>query len=249
MNTEQHTIGGIEVEVCWKGIKNLHVGVYPPDGRVRVAAPMTISLDAIRLAVLTRMAWVKRKQAQFQGQERQSPRRLVSGETHFVFGKACRLSLVEWQKRTHKIDREGIDRLRFCVPETATFSNRQRWFSAWQKEELRRVAAPRLEYWACRLSVAPTMWGTRPMRTKWGSCNPDKGTVWLNTELFAKPLLEIDYVILHELAHFISPRHDKNFLDVLDRHLPTWRQIRSDLNSRPLPAWPEDATKRLRPTA
>lgn len=237
MNTELHQIGGLDVEIVRKQIKNLHIGCYPPDGRVRVAAPTHVSEDAIRLAVLTRMPWISRKRAQFQGQERQSPRRFISGETHFLFGRPLRLDVVEWDKKVHRIARQGSERLMFQVPEASDQDEMRRWMANWLKSQLRKFAEPRMTSWAARIGVQPAKWGIRPMKTKWGSCNSTKSIVWLNTELAKKPEHMIEYVMAHELAHLVSPRHDEEFIAVLDRHVPRWRRIRQELNELPLPAW------------
>lgn len=237
MNTELHQIGGLDVEIVRKKIKNLHIGCYPPDGRVRVAAPDHISAEAIRLAVLTKMSWIRRKQAQFIAQERQSPRRFVSGETHFLFGRPLRLEVLEWEKKIHRISRQGSDRLLLKAPIGSNHEQMRRAMNAWQKAELKRFAEPRVSSWARRLDVQPARWGVRPMKTKWGSCNSDKAILWLNLELVKKSERAIDYVVLHELAHLISPRHDERFVAVLDREMPTWRQRQRELNALPLAAW------------
>lgn len=237
MNTEHAQIGGIEVEIVRKKIKNLHIGCYPPEGRVRVAAPCHVSDDAIRLAVLNRMQWIRRKQTQFANQERQGPRRYVSGETHFLFGRALRLEVLDWDKRVHRISRQGSEKLLLKVPAGSDQLQLRKWMAVWQKNELRRFAQPRVMFWTERLGVQPAKWGIRPMKTKWGSCNPDKSIIWLNLELAKKPERMIDYVILHELAHLVSPRHDDRFTAVLDRLLPRWRNIRRELNALPLAAW------------
>ena len=239
MNIETHIIGGASVEVHRKQIKNLHVGVYPPNGHVRVAAPLALSSDAIMTAVLIKMPWIKRKQAQFLGQERQTVRRYVSGETHYVFGRAMRLEVDEWDKRTQKIQIVANDRLSLRIPRGSEVEERQKWIESWRKTQLRSVAAPRVSIWSSRLSVTPQKWGIRRMRTKWGSCNPDKRIIWLNSELSKTSPAAIDYVVLHELAHLISTRHDGEFLSVLDVHLPKWRSIRAELNTQPLAAWTE----------
>ena len=239
MSTERAQIGGFDVEIVRKKIKNLHVGCYPPEGRVRVAAPEHVSADAIRLAVLTRMSWIKRKQAQFTGQDRQSPRRFVSGETHFLFGRQLRLEVLEWEKKVHRISRQGSKCLLMKVPVGSDQDQMSRWMAAWLKTELRKRSQPRVASWADRLGVQPAKWGIRPMRTKWGSCNPDKAIVWLNLELAKKPDRMINYVILHELAHLVSPRHDEQFTAVLDLHMPRWRNVRQELNALPLAAWRE----------
>ncbi|TQI75334.1 hypothetical protein FHT98_3115 [Bosea sp. AK1] len=248
MNIEHHTIGRLDVEVHWKGIKNLHVGVYPPDGRVRVAAPMAVSLGAIKLAVLTRMAWVRRQQAKFAAQERQSVRHYQSGETHFLWGRPLRLDVVEWDKAIYRISVQRSERLCFQVPCESSSGQRAAWMGNWRRSQLRKVAAPKVAKWSEILGVTPRKWGIREMRTKWGSCNSRKSIVWLNSELSKKPVRSVDYVILHELAHLISERHDDRFLAVLDEHMPRWKSIRAELNALPLAAWESLATNAARPT-
>lgn len=237
MSIETLEVGDISVAIHRKDIKNLHIGVYPPRGHVRVAAPVSISSDAIRVAVLEKMSWIRRKQNGFQNQERQSPRRNVSGETHYLFGRPLRLSVVAWSKNSHKIQRRGNDQLELVVPHDSTADARERWMQNWYRLQLRRAAEPRIAHWAERLDVSPKSWGIRVMKTKWGSCNPEKKTIWLNAELSRKPTRAIDYVILHELAHLVSPTHDEIFLEVLDGNMPSWRQVRSELNALPLSAW------------
>jgi predicted metal-dependent hydrolase len=239
MSIEDLTIGGTHVEVHRKDIKNLHVGVYPPDGRVRVAAPNSISTDAIRTAVLTRMDWIRRRQSRFQTQERQSVRQYVSGETHYVFGRPLRLTVTEWDKKAHRISLEGRDRLRLSVPYGSTHEERRSWIKNWRRVQLREMAGPKVETWSSILKVAPTFWGIREMKTKWGSCNPKTARVWLNLELSKKPIEAVDYIVLHELTHLISQQHDKRFITIMDVHMPLWRQIRSELNALPLSSWSE----------
>lgn len=236
MNTETLEISGLAVTVLRKSIKNLHVGVYPPDGHVRVAAPASISLDAIRVAIATKMPWIKRKQQEFTGQPRQTVRHYISGETHFVFGQPRRLSVDETIQKRHKIELQGNDRILLQVPAGSSTTQRRNWMESWYRTELRRIARPRIQKWSNRLSIDQPYWGIRRMKTKWGSCNPTGNRIWLNFELSKKPLLTVDYVILHELAHFISPRHDKKFIHTLDMNMPAWRQVRADLNAFPLAA-------------
>ncbi|MGY6410823.1 MAG: M48 family metallopeptidase [Alkalilacustris sp.] len=227
-------IADLSVELVRKPIKNLHIGVYPPAGRVRVAAPPAISEDAVRVAVLTRLAWIKKKQREFAGQARQTERRYVSGETHFVFGKPLRLLVQSVTRNRCAIQLDASDRLTMTVPAGATVEQKARWMSEWYRAQLRDRATPRVSKWSERLGVADPRWGIKLMRTKWGSCNPGKRLVWLNLDLAKKPIAALDYVILHELAHFVSPRHDDVFVSVLDKNMPGWRQIRADLNALPL---------------
>ncbi len=183
------------------------------------------------------MSWIRRKQAQFLSQPRQPVRKYVSGETHFYFGRPLRLEVEEWDKQVHRIVRSGSDRLIFKVPSETDALQRERWLASWMKKRLRDWALPRFDAWAARLGARPDWWGIRPMKTKWGSCNAEKRIIWLNSSLVKKPEGMIDYVILHELAHLISPWHDERFTAVLDREMPRWRNVRKELNALPLEAW------------
>lgn len=235
MNTELIEVAGLSVELVRKPIKNLHIGVYPPTGRVRVAAPPAMSEDAVRIAVVTRLGWIKKKQREFEGQARQPARRYVSGETHFVFGKPLRLSVQPTNTNRCSIQPDASDRLTMTVPVGSNLDQKAHWMQMLYRSQLREKAVPRVAKWAERVGVASPRWGIRMMKTKWGSCNPDKGLVWLNLELAKKPLVALDYVILHEMAHFVSPLHDEIFLNTLDRNMPSLRQVRADLNALPLP--------------
>lgn len=219
-----------------KPIKNLHIGVYPPAGRVRVAAPSAISEDAVRVAVVTRLSWIKMQQRAFEAQARQSERNYISGETHFVFGKPLRLLVQPSARRGCLIQPDASDRLTMIVPEGSTAAQKAYWLSAWYRGQLKARAAPRISKWSERLTVSEPRWGVKLMRTKWGSCNPDKRSIWINLDLAKKSLVALDYVILHEMAHFVSSRHDEIFVEVLDRNMPGWRQVRADLNALPLSA-------------
>lgn len=234
MSTELLEIAGLSVELIRKPIKNLHIGVYPPNGRVRVAAPPAISEDAIRVAVVTRLGWIKKKQREFEGQARQTERQYVSGETHFFFGRPLRLMVKTSATRRGSIQPEGSDRLIMTVPEEATSQQKALWFKDWSRTQLRDRASPRVAKWAERLGVPTPRWGIKRMRTKWGSCNPEKGLIWLNLDLAQKPLQSLDYVVLHELAHLLAPCHDDVFVGIMDRNMPGWRQVRADLNALPL---------------
>jgi hypothetical protein len=236
MSIETIEISGTEVELHRKGIKNLHIGVYPPGGRVRVAAPMSVSDDAVKVAVLTKLDWIRRRQVKFQAQQRQSERHYVTGETHFHFGRAFRLDVISTEKRRYSIAIVGANRMTFTAPQSADTERKRKWMQNWHRSQLRGFVKTRIGHWADLLKVEPETWGIRTMRTKWGSCNPDRKSIWLNAELAHKPRRAIDYVILHELAHLISPTHDTAFINLLDQHMPNWRLVRAELNALPLSA-------------
>nr|WP_111301135.1 YgjP-like metallopeptidase domain-containing protein [Paracoccus saliphilus] len=165
-NTKLLEIAGLSVELVRKPIKNLHIGVYPPSGRVRVAAPPALSEDAVHVAVVTRLGWIRKKQREFEDQARQTERLYVSGETHFVFGKPLRLLVQTSGKNRCVIEYSASDRLMMSVPEGTTAEQKGRWMSAWHRERLREHATPRVARWSERLVVPQPKWGIRAMRTK-----------------------------------------------------------------------------------
>lgn len=155
---------------------------------------------------MTRLGWIRKKQREFEGQARETKGLFVSGETHFVFGKPLRL-LVQTSRGNRCLIQQGAaDRLVMSVPEGSATDRKARWISAWYRAQLREHATPKIVKWSEHLGVPKPKWGSRAMRTKWGSCNPDLGIVWLNLDLAKKPLMALEHVTLHEMAHFVSPR-------------------------------------------
>lgn len=235
MSTEAHrlSVGGLRIEVIRKPIKNLHVGVYPPHGRVRVAAPLAVSDDAVRLAVVTRLPWIKRQRARFAGQPRQSERAYVSGETHYFMGRPYRLRLIEGAPagRVHVRSSKALDLLVRTGSDRAT---RERVFLGWYREELRSLATPMIEKWAAKLALPLPIYGIKRMKTKWGACNVEARRIWLNLELIKKAPQSLEYVVAHELVHFLERQHSERFVALMDGALPNWRLLRDELNAEPL---------------
>lgn len=232
-NATSMTVSGLHVSVVRKPIKNLHLGVYPPDGRVRVAAPMAISDAAVRVAVIGRLRWIKQKQAGFDGQSRESPREMTSGESHYYRGRRYRLQVVATDGPP-RVEVRGHQSLVLHVRAGATAEDRERLLQGWYRDRLREITSRLLARWQEKLGVEVAAWGIKRMKTKWGSCNPKAGRVWLNLELIKKPPACLEYVLVHELTHLMVAKHDDRFLRLMDRHLPSWRRRRAELNATPL---------------
>lgn len=235
MSTESRTItvSNIEISIIRKAIKNLHLGVYPPTGRVRVAAPLAVSDEAVRLAVIEKLGWIKRQRAMFEAQSRQTERQMVSGETHYVEGRRYRLDVIEHEKRPLlRIQRNNILELR-VKPDTSR-DKREALLYRWYRRRLEERIPELITKWEEALNVEVVDWRIRKMKTKWGSCSPSAQRIWLNIELAKKPPLCLDYVVLHEMAHLIVRYHNDDFTALLERHMPLWRQYRDELNQAPL---------------
>lgn len=222
-------ISGIPIEFVKKDIKNLHVGVYPPSGRVRVAAPLTMSDEAIRIAVIERLSWIKRQIANFQSHHREPQREMASGESHYFLGHRYRLDVVE-QGKLRKVEVRGKTILTLYSKPGDTVVQMEKTLLQWYREQLDQIVPPMLEKWQNILGVKASQWSVKRMKTKWGSCNPTDRHIWLNLELAKHPPHLIEYVVVHELAHLAKPNHGKTFEQSMDLALPNWRSLREELN-------------------
>jgi predicted metal-dependent hydrolase len=232
--TEQLDIEVInqKVDVVFKDIKNLHLAVYPPNGRVRVAAPLRLDVEAIRLAVISRLGWIRRQQARFQVQERQSEREFVTGETHYFRGRRYRLRVLE--SNDQLIRRSGNTTLELRVRKGASRERRERIVSGWYRRELSLLLPPLVEKWREVIGVEPSVVAIRRMKTMWGTCNPESGRISLNLELMKKSPASLEYVLVHELSHLHEGQHTVRFLELMDSFMPNWRTRRDELNAAPL---------------
>lgn len=226
-------MSGLPVEVVRKDIRNLHLGVYPPDGRVRVAAPIVVSDDAVRLAVVRKLAWIRRQQAKFEAQQRQSAREMVSGESHFFLGRRYRLRVTE-QTGPFRVRVGNGPYMDVCVRPGTSQDKRCQLLQEWYREQLRELIPPLIEKWEPVLNVRVASWGIRRMKTKWGSCNIAARRIWLNLELAKKPVECLEYVVVHEMAHLLERHHNGRFISLMDDYLPQWRTYRDELNTAPL---------------
>jgi hypothetical protein len=231
-DTKHLTVGGIRVIVVRKAIKNLHLGVYPPDGRVRVAAPRAVSDAAVRAAVARKLGWIGRQQSAFRNQERQSVRQMVTGESHYFLGRRYRLVLVEANRPRAVVVRSKRVMELHARPNDDS-EQRRETLDAWYRARLRELVPPLLTKWQAALSVSIADVGIKRMKTKWGACNTKARRIWLNLELVKTHPSCIEYLVVHELCHLLVRRHDDRFIALLDEHLPRWRQFRAELNAVP----------------
>jgi predicted metal-dependent hydrolase len=238
-------ISGLEVEVIRKDIKNLHIAVYPPAGSVRVAAPEHLGLEAIQLAVVARLSWIKRRRAAIKRQVRQPGREYIDGESHYAWGRRYRLRVTPCNNRPGVVVTAGR-RLTLSIHPDSDCAARESTMLAWYRSQLRAVVPDLIAKWAPTLEVSPPEWRIRRMKTLWGSCNADAQRIWLNLELAKKPPECLEYVIAHELAHLVVADHGDEFRKVLDAAIPQWRTYRHELNAAPLAeeSWPIRAHER-----
>jgi predicted metal-dependent hydrolase len=233
----QIVVSGITINVVRKRIKNLHLGVYPPDGRVRVAAPLLVNDEAVRLFVITKLAWIKRHKDKFAGQERQSAREYVTGESHYFQGRRYRLNVIQL-KGHPRIAIRNSSTIDMFVTGEADSDYRKRLLSGWYRQHLKEQIPALIEKWQPIMNVSVAEWGVKQMKTKWGTCSIKACRIWLNLELAKKPAHALEYIVVHEMAHLLEKGHGDRFKMLMDQFLPQWRQYREELNRAPL-GWEE----------
>lgn len=235
MSTKQHhlEISGLPIEIVRKNIKNLHVGVYPPSGRVRVAAPLHLDDEALRLAVISRLGWIHRQQLNFNHQERQSRREYVTGESHYFQGRRYRINLIEHDGPSivHLPNNRTLNL--FVAAETSP-QKRELVLYRWYRQQLRKQIPALLAKWQPKIEVAVSEVRIKKMKTRWGSCNVAAGRIWLNVELAKKSPACLEYILVHEMVHLRERRHSDRFRSVMNKVMPMWRLHREELNRAPL---------------
>ena len=230
--TTRIELGDIAVDVVFKDIKNVHLGVYPPAGRVRISAPKRMSLDNIRVFAISKLAWIKQQQNKLREQVRETPREYLDRESHYVWGKRYLLKVVE-ADGTPEVELKHSRMLLRVRPGTNE-EKMQDIVDQWYREQIKAVAPPLIAKWEALMGVTVDRVFVQKMKTKWGSCNPGKRHIRLNTDLAKKPRECLEYIVVHELAHLLEPTHNSRFIALMDRYMPSWPVRRDQLNELPV---------------
>ena len=226
-------VSGIPVEIRRKAIRNLHVGVYPPDGKVRVAAPSHLNDEAVRLAIVSRLGWIRRQQQAFARQVRESAREMVTGESHYFGGRRYRLDVVE-RSGNPRVRVVNNSTLELQVRPGADRAARQQTLDRWYRRQLKARIPELLAAWEPVVGVVVSDCRIKRMKTRWGSCNIEARRVWLNLELAKKSSRCLEYILVHEMVHLLERHHNERFRTLMDQCMPDWRLRKDELNETPL---------------
>jgi len=225
-------LANIDIELVKKRIRNLHLSVLPPDGKVRIAAPMHISEDTIRLYAISKLSWIRQQQQKIRNQERESPREFLNKETHYFQGRKYLLRIFEVYEPARVIlNNKHLDL--YVKPNTDTLQ-RQYILHQWYRNEMKELIPAYIQKWEKIIPVKVNDFGIKRMKTKWGTCNIEAKRIWLNLELAKKPLHCLEYVIVHEMIHLLERRHNDRFTGYLNKWIPQWKSYRDELSSLPL---------------
>lgn len=230
---EQLAISDLVIDVVRKKIKNIHLSVYPPTGRVRIAVPVEVNEETIRLFAISKISWIRKHQRKFEKQERQTARVLETRESHYVDGKRFLLRVTEVD-RAPKVQITTKRYLDLFVRPGTVAAQRQVILDRWLRGRLKARLPVLIEKWEAIVGVRVSAWGVKQMKTKWGTCQIESKRIWLNLELAKKTPACLEYVVVHEMVHLLERQHNEVFLAYMNQYLPEWKQLRSELNSLPL---------------
>jgi predicted metal-dependent hydrolase len=232
-------LGDISIQVTRKPVKNVHLSVHPPNGRVTLVAPKATRLEVARAYAVSKLGWIRNQQEKLARQARETPRRFVERESHYLWGRRHLMTIKYCEaKPSVSLDHK---RITLTVRPGSDVAKRAEVIHEWHKSLLHAVVPEIIKKWEPKLKVKVTRYFLQRMKTKWGSCNHRAGHIRLNTELVKKPKDLLEYVVVHEMAHLLEPRHSERFLEILEENYPMWREARAELNELPLSAesWPE----------
>jgi len=229
----QIELGDFTIDIVRKDIKNMHLSVYPPAGRVRIAVPLTIDDEAVKLFAISKIAWIRRHQREFLSQDRQTPRQYKQRESHYFQGKRYLLRIIEHQAPPKVVIKTKTYIDLFVKPNSTT-QQRQQILNEWYRAELKKLIQPIIEKWQNRIGVEVADWQVKQMKTKWGTCNIEEKRIWINLELAKKPLNCLEYIVVHEMIHLVERLHNDRFLSLMEKHMPQWKLHKEELNRLPV---------------
>lgn len=228
---QQIELGNIIIDVELKDIKNIHLSVYPPDGAVKIAAPDRMDLDTIRVFAINKLKWIKKQQAIFKGQARETQREYLSKESHYFKGKRYLLEVIEHSQPPKVVLNHST--IKLYIKPNSFVEKRKEALENWHREQLKEMLPALTTKWEKKIGVKANAFGIRKMRTKWGSCNTETKRIWLNLELAKKPVECLEYIIVHELVHLLERNHNEVFVNYMNQFMPKWRFYRDELNRLP----------------
>ena len=225
-------LGEITAEVVQKDIKNIHLSVYPPNGRVKIAAPFRMDLETIRIFAISKLGWIKRQQTKLRNQEREAFREFISRESHYYLGKRYLLKVIQGECRPSVAIKH--DKLILQVMPATNTEQKQILLQEWYREQLKALVPRYIAKWEKVMGVEVAEFGIKKMKTRWGTCNPEAKRIWINLELAKKPLECLEYIVVHEMVHLLERTHNARFIAHMNNFLPQWRSLKEELNRLPV---------------
>jgi len=234
MNTNFNTInlGDISINVIHKDIKNVHLSVHPPQGRVTISAPLQMDLETIRLFSISKLGWIRKQQSKLKNQKRETPREYITRESHYYLGQRYLLKVIEQKAKPKVVLKHNA--IELYIRKGTSITKKEEILQGWYRQQLKKLALQYVTKLEKKINIKVDQINIRKMKTKWGTCNPEAKRILLNTELAKKPIESIEYILIHEMVHLLERKHSEKFMAYMDEYLPKWKHLREELNRSPL---------------
>ncbi len=225
-------LGDIAVDVVKKDIKNIHLSVYPPRGKVRISAPLRMDVGKIRVFAISKLGWVKKQQKKLREQERESPREYIDRESHYLWGRRYLLKVIE--QDAPPIVALKHNKMILRIRPDAGDGKKAEVLEEWYRQQIKAAIPKLIAKWEPLMGVRVAQFFVQRMKTKWGGCNTRAGNIRLNTELAKKPRECLEYIVVHEMVHLLEPTHSHRFVGLMDQFMSKWQFYRDELNRLPV---------------
>ncbi len=225
-------IGDIDIDVVRKVIKNVHLSVYPPLGRVRISAPFRMDMDTIRVFAISKLNWIKKHQHKILSQEREAPKEYITRESHYYLGRRYLLKVIEHNASSNVAIK--FETMEMYIRPNTSMGKRQAILDEWYRQRMKEIVPGLIAQYENAMKIQVSEFGIKKMKTRWGSCSIRVKRIWLNLELAKKPIECVEYVVVHEMVHILERNHNERFIALMDKYLPKWRFYKEELNRRPL---------------
>lgn len=233
VNTYKFKVDNLSILVEEKRIENIHISVNPPLGSIKVSAPTNVNQETLRLAIIEKSGWIKSKQKELRSQDRLSEREMVEGESHYYKGKRYRLRIIETDKRAF-VEIKNKQYIDLHIKAGSSKKTKEKALEKWYRRELIKELEAITPEWERKINVKASSFNIRKMKARWGSCDPKRKRININMELIKKPIICLEYIVVHELVHLIEPYHNQHFKELMYEFMPTWRRHKNTLNREPL---------------
>ena len=206
--------------------------MHPPDGRVTISSPEHIALDKLKVYLLTKLQWIRKERKKIITQPRETEKLYITRESHYLFGKRYLLKITYSVKGTKVLLHHST--IEILLPKPFDAIAKQKALHKWYRQQLALKLDALVDKWRRIIGVNPSGYTIRTMKTKWGSCSDKSGRLNFNLELVKKPIECIEYIVVHELMHFLRRHHDKDFIALMNQYLPNWQLRKKNLNELPV---------------
>ncbi len=229
MTKETIIIEGITATLYRKNIKNMYMRILPPNGEVKISAPLFLSDEDISNFIKSKKEWILKKQKLILENGIQAPPKYMTGEKHYLWGKEYNLQLISNEKIKQVLIDEDNSIIYLPVPKRSTIDKRMKILNEFYRTEMKNAIPPVLEKCVKIIGKRPSEVKVRNMKN-WGNCRWQDKRITLNLKLAKKDPICLEYVMIHELCHLIEFNHSKKFKELMDKHCPNWKEIKKRLN-------------------